>query len=320
MGDININNYILNKPLTCDNSGFSKWGIADRAGSKYFIKEFLSPVYPAEDLFFSEEKRNDRIRLCMKYVNDRRRIYEALRCASDGHIVVVEQFFRFRAKYYITTKAILEPVLSIDDIYHDSFEDRIRLICAVSYSVANIHKRKIVHADIKPDNVLVVKKRALIPYIIDFDSSFFEFNRPKPGEELNGDMVYLSPESFLHIAGIESNLNCQLDVFALGLLFHQYLTGELPAFDRNEYTYAYEAVLDDQPLGVDKIKNNICRCTIERMLRKNPEERPEMQVVFETFNKLLLSLLNRNTSDRTAKGKMGVQPEDKSVFRRAGNL
>ena len=167
MGDININNYILNKPLTCDNSGFSKWGIADRAGSKYFIKEFLSPVYPAEDLFFSEEKRNDRIRLCMKYVNDRRRIYEALRCASDGHIVVVEQFFRFRAKYYITTKAILEPVLSIDDIYHDSFEDRIRLICAVSYSVANIHKRKIVHADIKPDNVLVVKKRALIPYIID---------------------------------------------------------------------------------------------------------------------------------------------------------
>ena len=106
----------------------------------------------------------------------------------------------------------------------------------------------------------------------------------------------------------------------MGLLFHQYLTGELPAFDRNEYTYAYEAVLDDQPLGVDKINNYICRRTIERMLRKKPEERPEMQEVFETFNKLLLSLLNRNTSDGTAKEKTGVQPEDKSVLRRAGNL
>ena len=32
--------------LTTKNAGFSKWGFAVKEGKTYFIKEFLSPVYP----------------------------------------------------------------------------------------------------------------------------------------------------------------------------------------------------------------------------------------------------------------------------------
>ena len=36
-----INNYSFEKPLTSDNSGFSKWGIGYRGGKAFFVKEFL---------------------------------------------------------------------------------------------------------------------------------------------------------------------------------------------------------------------------------------------------------------------------------------
>lgn len=298
-----INNYSFSKPLTSNNSGFSKWGIGLRGGQKYFVKEFLSPVYPAEDSIFTEEKKQGRIRLCQSYVEDKTALYSAIREAADGHVVIVEQFFRVGAKFYISTKAITDPVMSVSDIARRcSFADRLRLCCAIAHAMARIHEKGIVHADIKADNILVVRKTGLQANIIDFDSSFFESKSPKLGEELNGDLVYLSPEGYLHIADVESNLSCKMDVFALGLLFHQYLTGSLPGFDSAEYQYAYESVLDDHPLNVNDIMNGDCRRIIEQMLSRRPEDRPDMSTVFASFNSILLQMLNRSTPEKVTKG------------------
>lgn len=101
-----INNYSFEKPLTSDNSGFSKWGIGYRGGKAFFVKEFLSPVYPEEDSAFTEKKKQERIRLCQSFVEKKIKLYSAIREASDGHIVSVEQFFRVGAKFYISTIAI----------------------------------------------------------------------------------------------------------------------------------------------------------------------------------------------------------------------
>lgn len=300
MEAIRINNYSFAKPLASDNSGFSKWGIGMRGGQNYFVKEFLSPVYPAEDAVFTEKKKQERIRLCQTFVEEKSNLYSAIRDASDGRVITVEQFFRVGAKFYISTKAITDPVMSISDIARCSFVDRLRLCCSIAHAMAGIHDKKIVHADIKPDNILVVRHNGLQANIIDFDCSFFESKSPKLGEELNGDLVYLSPEGFLHIAEVESNLGCKMDVFALGLLFHQYFTGKLPGFNSTEYQYAYESVLDDHPLGVHGIENMDCRRIVEQMLNKNPDDRPDMRTVFSSFNKVLLQMLNRSAPEKDA--------------------
>lgn len=294
MDVININNYIFDKPLTSDNSGFSKWGIGQRANRSYFVKEFLSPVYPCSDAMFTEEKKAERIKLCKKYVDEKLELYEAIRRASDGNLVVPEQFFRSGAKYYISTEAITGPYLSLFDISHHPFIDRLRLCCSVAHAIAGLHAQNIIHADIKPDNILVVYRGFLQAKVIDFDCSFFEKDKPKLGEELNGDLVYLSPESFLHIAEVESNLSAKMDVFALGILFHQYLTGGLPRFDTNEYQYVYEAVLDGAELDFSAVINRECSDIIKRMLEKEPENRPTIQEVFGELNGILLGMLNRS--------------------------
>lgn len=295
-----INNYSFEKPLASDNSGFSKWGIGTRGGKAYFVKEFLSPVYPAEDSVFTEKKKQERIRLCQNFVEEKTNLYTALREASDGRIITVEQFFRVGAKFYISTKAVTEPILSVADISRSSFVDQLRLCCSIAHSMASIHAKRIIHADIKPDNILIVRKAGLQANIIDFDCSFFEEKSPKLGEELNGDLVYLSPEGFLHIADIESNLSCKMDVFALGLLFCQYFTGKLPRFDTTEYQYAYESVLDDNPLGLQDVTNEECRNILSQMLKKNPDDRPDMNTVFQTLNGVLLRCLNRTTPTKVA--------------------
>ena len=313
---ISINNYSFAKPLTSDNSGFSKWGIGTYGGRKYFVKEFLSPVYPAEDAVFTEKKKQERIRLCQTFVEEKSSLYSAVRAADDGHVVAVEQFFRVGAKFYMSTKAVTEPIMSISEIAACPFWDRLRLCCSIAHAMAGVHKQKIVHADIKPNNILVVRKNGPQANIIDFDCSFFESKSPKLGEELNCDLVYLSPEGFLHIAEVESNLSCKLDVFALGLLFHQYLTGKLPGFDTEEYQYAYESVLDGNPLDTSGIANQECRSIIEQMLRKDPEDRPDMDTVFAELNTLLLQIL-----DRSAPEKVGADvPAHSYFFQPGGNL
>ena len=113
---------------------------------------------------------------------------------------------------------------------------------------------------------------------------------------MNGDLVYLSPEGFLHIAEIESNLSCKMDVFALGLVFHQFLTGELPSFDE-EYQYAYESVLDGRPLKIGDIADTTCKEILSNMLKRDPDERPGIEEVFNAMRKDLLLLLKRINVD-----------------------
>lgn len=47
------NGYIVAGTLKSDNAGFSKWGIAQKDGQEYFLKEFLSPVYPQNAEMYS---------------------------------------------------------------------------------------------------------------------------------------------------------------------------------------------------------------------------------------------------------------------------
>lgn len=325
MGTICINNYCFEKPLTSDNSGFSKWGIGSRSGKLYFVKEFLSPTYPADDSVYTDKKKQDKIRLCKEYVEQKKKLYKAIREASDGNIVAVEQFFRVGSKYYISTDAVTDSLLSITEIARRPFAEKLQLCCSVAHGMARIHEKQIIHADIKPDNILVVENnaRGLKPNIIDFDCGFFEFNSPKLSEELNGDMVYLSPEGFLHIAGIESNLSCKMDVFAIGLMFCLYLTGTLPYFDNEEYQYAYESVLDDKPLGLNNIENEHCRMLIEKMLNKYPESRPDMRSVFNTLNCILLDMTGRVMPKKVERDRINnssISGTNPLYFETAGDL
>ena len=151
------------------------------------------------------------------------------------------------------------------------------------------HERGLIHADIKKDNVLIKETGTgnLTARIIDFDSGFQENDVPSDPGSLCCDQVYMAPEAFLFMVEEEKALSCRMDVFSMGLLFHQYLTGELPRFDRDEYDYAFEAVLDGKDLVIDSALDEMLRNMLSLMLKRDPAQRISSREVFRILSDAL---------------------------------
>ena len=260
---------------------------AVKRNQAYFLKEFLNPVYPSGNCV-SLELREQKIKECEEYQNEKTRLYQMINNVSDGNLVRISEFFRYDSHYYIATERVVSPKMSFQKMQEIPFMDRMLLCKTIAHAVKQLHSAHIVHADIKEANILL-KKTATYKYvgkIIDFDCSFFEDNPPQFEEELGGDQIYLAPEACQFICGENVKLTCKIDVFALGLLFHQYLTGKMPDFDHNEYDYAFDAVLDDQELGISTGLLPELQTMIKGMLEKEPEKRLSMDAVYKVFESL----------------------------------
>ena len=277
-----INNYELIEPFQNQNAGFSRWTVAAKRGKLFFLKEFMNPVYPDADSL-NESLRKDRIRECELFEVEKRNLYKAINKVSDGNLMRIQEFFRADSHYYLATEWIEDGSLTFEQISRMSMKDKLLVCRTAAHSLAALHSPNIAHSDIKETNVLVRLSKGGKPVakIIDFDSSFFITSPPDNEDDLGGDQVYLSPEACMFFCGADARLTCKMDVFSLGLLFHQYLTGELPFFDKNEYDYAHEAVLDDVVLKADTADIPLPVCQIiERMLLADPEKRCSASEVY----------------------------------------
>ena len=157
------------------------------------------------------------------------------------------------------------------------FQDQLVLLKTVAHSLRILHDRGIVHGDLKPSNVLI--KRTELGYttkLIDFDSAYLTGEPPPPGE-IVGTMNYYSPElvGYIQETGTAAHqLTQKADIFALGLIYAELLTGALPAFDAARYQYA----------GVAARAGEVCDCPrppsrtlvelVDRMLLADPTARP----------------------------------------------
>lgn len=243
-----IKGYELRGELKTTNSGFSKWGFAAKNGREYFIKEFIDPVYPVCTEFLDPDMIRHKIKICEEYEARSLCMYNKINECSDGNLAEIEEFFREGSHYYLVMEKITG--VSITLIGRQSEQDKIRICKALLHCLKSLHHAGIVHADIKLDNVIFRKLPSgkITGKLIDFDNSFWESQPPAPDEEILGDPVYMAPETFLMMEEEEGRLTSAIDVFALGLVFHQIFTGELPQFNHEEYDYAFEAVLSGEKL------------------------------------------------------------------------
>lgn len=277
-----IGNYELDKPLSNKNAGCCKWGFGRKNNKEYFIKEFLSPIYPDNIGELNQTTLERKQKICKEFEIKETTLIKQLNCASDGNVLRIHEFFRYGSKYYIAT----EKVNGLDEniIENLSFVEKIRIMKVLAHSLSCMHKKSIVHGDIKMNNILFMKSRndKITAKIIDIDNCFFENDIPEP-DYLVGDPVYMAPETFRYIATESGKIDCKLDVFAMGIIFHQILTGKLPKFDTGKYKYVYECVLDDGKLLVDFSLKYVFELLMY-MLEKDPEKRISMAQVFNLLN------------------------------------
>lgn len=308
-----INGYRLLSPFTTAGAGSARWTFAEKDGVEYFLKEFLAPVYPVDSIPMPDAIRASRRAACEAYEMNKSALYRAIREADNGNIVAIHEFFRNDAKYYISTPRVNEASLSVGQIAALPLEKLRIIIRVLVNNMQRLESAGIVHADLKPTNIMI--KPTLSGFfslkLIDFDGSFFVNDPPADCEDLQGDPVYLAPEMFLAMSGENMPLTSKVDVFATGIIIHELLSGELPAFGP-EYDYVFEAALEGANIYLsDRIPADF-RAIITDMLNVDPDKRP-------SFAQLFARLIN-SAPDAPAPVKAPEKPMNRRLMRPAGDL
>lgn len=101
-------------------------------------------------------------------------------------------------------------------------------IAEVADALAYAHRSRVVHRDLKPANIMLKKTDdgGFQPKLLDFGlaSAFDQYWRDGVGQRI-GSYAYMSPEQ---AAGTSEWATPQSDIFSLGVMLYQALTGELP--------------------------------------------------------------------------------------------
>lgn len=285
-----LGRYEQTTKLSNQNAGTCRWCFAIRGGREFFIKEYLEPRHPETDAVSSPEKRERKLKKCQKFEENKSSIFRCLNAHSDGNAVRIEEFFRLGAKYYAVMPRIYGEEMTESEIAALPDIQKRRICAVICHALSGLHEAGFVHSDIKATNVLLQKTSGgfLTAKIIDYDAGFFEDTPPQTADAIEGDQVYFAPEVCNALMGGPIRLSCKTDIFSLGVLLHQYMTGELPGFDRQRYTCVGEASLQNGDVVISWDMPEDIHRILFQMLQKNPDARPSAWEAYLELSKPLM--------------------------------
>ena len=197
-------------------------------------------------------------------------------------------------------RKFLDERVNLDLIY------KIYLIYSICNGLKYVHSKGIIHGDLKCANILLSDEKKFyigkvsypIPKIADFGLSQFEANNLEAGTP-----GFIAPEIYKG-----SGLNFKTDIFALGMVMFEILSGLKPLdfnlqqtkrfFEEKKIPCIKEILRVAWKLKLEQflpgIKNEIYNLFYSIMINcidDNPEERPSIDKIFSTVEKLYKLLL-----------------------------
>jgi eukaryotic-like serine/threonine-protein kinase len=139
-----------------------------------------------------------------------------------------------------------EPITSYCDRHLLTMPERLQLFSRVCEGVQHAHQKGVIHRDLKPSNVLVaIQDGGAVPKIIDFGVAKAIAQRLTERTMftelgvLIGTPEYMSPEQ-AEMTGLD--VDTRTDVYALGVMLYELLTGALPFESRDLRQAGYDEI------------------------------------------------------------------------------
>lgn len=209
--------------------------------------------------------------------------------------------------------------------------DAVRAVMHVGAAVHYLHRCGWLYRDLKPANIHL---REGIPVLLDFDVVWRIAPRRRPGDRL-GTAPYMAPEQIL-----QEPLTCATDVYGLGALLYELLTGKWPTEeveDEDEDLWDDEDDDDPPPPVAAETGEGARRLTTRDLERRYPQltqeptaPRAHNPQVTAELESILLRALHPDPGERyqtvsgmlaalapTLKGRHRLWPEAAPIERRA---
>ena len=204
--------------------------------SRYVPTRFLASggmaeIYEANDTYrhkpvaikIIKEQFNDSIFELERFQNEAR--YASM--FSHPHIVKIYNVGEYQKNFFIVLELMRGRTLKdyLDERGYLSLDDAINITLQLLDATKHIHERKILHNDIKPENLFLFLDGNI--KLIDFGiASHFD----EEVDKVNASILYTAPEVLR-----SGRYSVQSDIYATGVLLFELLTGKNP-FDKNAKT------------------------------------------------------------------------------------
>ncbi len=190
----------------------------------------------------------------------------------------------FLVMEYVEGKTLKSHITNLKSGTGMPVRQAIEWTAQVAQGLKAAHERNIVHRDIKPENIMLAANDQL--KIMDFGLAKLRGGAgiTKTGTSL-GTLAYMSPEQAQGIPADERS-----DIWSLGVVFYEMITGELPFRAEHEAALSY-LIVNEQPPAPSVLDLKIPHkvdSAVSKMLEKDREKRYQSaQEVLNAFQDLL---------------------------------
>lgn len=161
------------------------------------------------------------------------------------------------------------PLIEYATLRNLTMRERLNLVQRIAEAVHHAHTRGVVHRDLKPGNILVTEEG--LPKILDFGVARsiggdlgLTTERTEIGQ-LVGTLPYMSPEQ---VAGDPDELDARSDVYSLGIVMYELLSGGLPyELEKKVLQEAMRVIQEVEPTSLSQV-SKVYRGDVETIVGK----------------------------------------------------
>ncbi|MDZ7958594.1 MAG: AAA family ATPase [Aulosira sp. DedQUE10] len=198
----------------------------------------------------------------------------ALENHHNGLALILADFGAESLKKYISDSVRSAEALLLSAERQLSLTEFLTIAIQLASTLTQLHQAKIIHKDIKPDNIVINPETGQVK-IIDFSiaSRLEKENQSISNPNLlEGTLAYMSPEQ---TGRMNRSLDYRTDFYSLGVTFYQMLTGSLPfnVADSLEFVHCHIAKQAIPPHELNPKIPPVVSDIVMKLLAKTAEDR-----------------------------------------------